>query len=176
MFNLMSKTRVRIISTLVFTCAMLASFWAASAAMAADQPKLALDANGGGGSPYLNENLAPNENLLWKLVKYGEYVRIIPKVNEKTALDANGGVGVPYLNPNTAENDNLLWKLDTKGEYVMIVPKVNAKAALDANGGKENPYLSDKPDANNANQLWQVVKEENSDFYRIYSKLDKKAK
>jgi len=176
MFNSMSKTRVRIISTLVFTCAMLASFWATSAAMAANKRNLALDANGGGGSPYLNENLAPNENLLWKLVKYGEYVRLIPKVNQKSALDANGGGGVPYLNPNLAENDNLLWKLKTQGEYVMIVPKVNLKAALDANGGRENPYLSDKPDAKNVNQLWQVVKEEKSDFYRIYSKLEKKAK
>ena len=176
MFKFVSKIRSRMISTLVFTCVMLASLWAASATMAANQRNLALDANGGSGSPYLNENLAPNDNLLWKIVKYGDYVRIIPKVNQKSALDANGGVGVPYLNPNLAENDNLLWKFKTQGDYVMIVPKVNLKAALDANGGKDNPYLSDKADANNVNQLWQVVKEENSDFYRIYSKLEKKAK
>ncbi|GAK53208.1 hypothetical protein U14_04471 [Candidatus Moduliflexus flocculans] len=176
MFTSVSTTRSRMISTLVFTCAILALLWTTSATMAANNRNVALDANGGSGSPYLNDKVAPNDNLLWKIVKYGDYVRIIPKVNQKTALDANGGVGVPYLNPNLAENDNLLWKLKTQGEYVMIVPKVNQKVALDANGGRDNPYLSDKPDANNVNQLWQVVKEENSDFYRIYSKLEKKAK
>ncbi len=169
------KKRVLMTVAIVLTCAVVGSLCVNSTTMAADHSKLALDANGGGGYPYLNDKLTPNDNLLWKIVKSDDtYVRIIPKVNENTALDANGGVEMPYLNPNTAENDNLLWKFEQHGEYVMIIPKVNEKSVLDANDGKDNPFLSPEPDADNINHQWLLVKEEKSEYYRIYSKSEKK--
>lgn len=142
-------------------------------AMAAAAPKFALDANGGRGNPYLNAKLDQNDNLLWKIIKNGDYVRILPKVNLNAALDANGGKDKPYLNANATDNENLLWKLETHDDYVVIIPKVNQKAALDANGGRENPYLNPTADAKNVNHLWLLVKEKDTEFYRIYSKIEK---
>ena len=104
MFHAIKHSRTVILAvTVIFAGILLLSSHAGAA------PKIALDANGGTGKPYLNKNLAPNDNLLWKLERHGKnYVRIIPKV-KNVALDANGGTGTPYLNENLDPNDNLLY-------------------------------------------------------------------
>lgn len=168
MFNTLKNIGIVVLSVIVVFAGILLPGRQAGAA-----PNLALDAKGGKEKPYLNANLSPNDNLLWSIEKQSDsYIRIISKVNNG-ALDANGGKGEPYLNANLEPNDNLLWKLEKHGQFVMIYPKVNLKVVLDANGGKgKNPYLHPEPNSKNANHLWMLVKEKNSNFYRIYSKVE----
>lgn len=119
------------------------------------ESRVAIDANGGRGGPYLNSNLEPNDNHIFSLEQRGDYYRIIPRV-ASVAMDANGGNGGPYWNNNLADNDNHLFRLEQVGAHYMIVPKVKPGAALDANAGKGGPYWHEKRDAGNPNHLWAL--------------------
>ena len=166
MFTIMRRNNPVVLAIIIFLIGCGTMVLSGRAAEAA--PKIALAANNGERHPYMNSDLKPNDNLLWRLERDGDYVRILPKI-ENVALDADGGKDKPYLNSHLEQNDNLLWKLEKHGEYYMIHPKVNLKVALDAHGGKGSPYLSTEPNPDNVNHLWMLVKE--GDFYKIFTKV-----